>query len=174
MFRSYICKNVSWILNMGWSGSRHKYKLVEQGSPAGRDLWVLVGIRLNVSQQCVPWQPRGQNPAIYRWKRYYRYLYEFRRRSLSLPGSLVSLLLWQQLVDWQNRTFTCSLHQNMNTPGINNTKSTILPWDFRNLYLFFSCFTLLPSFKPHMYVQLWCKILNCDNSASLCGHNPHI
>jgi len=39
------------ILHLGWSNTRHKYKLWLDSSPAQRDLGVLVGSRVNRSQQ---------------------------------------------------------------------------------------------------------------------------
>lgn len=43
-----------WILHLEWNNARHKYKLGEErleSSPAERDLEVLVGSRVNRSQQ---------------------------------------------------------------------------------------------------------------------------
>lgn len=82
--------------------------------------------------------------------------------------SLVSLLLWQQLVEWQNWKFNVSFTKiwyNKNTPDIKNTKKQFYH-EILGTWIFF-CFTLLSSFKPYMYVQLWSKILWCNNSTSL-------
>lgn len=57
---------------------------------------------------------------------------------------LVLLMLWQQLVDWQNWMLTCSstkTRNNKNATDKNNIKSKILPWDFWNLDLFFSFYS---------------------------------
>jgi len=50
-----LSKSKYWILHLGWSNARHKYKLGEEwleSRPAERDLGVLVDSRFNKSQQC--------------------------------------------------------------------------------------------------------------------------
>jgi len=49
-----IKKSKCWILHLGWSNTRHKYKLREErlgSSPAERDLGVLVNSNVNMSWQ---------------------------------------------------------------------------------------------------------------------------
>ncbi|KAK4812343.1 hypothetical protein QYF61_017120 [Mycteria americana] len=58
-------KNKCQILHLAWNNTGHKYKLGAEwleSSPAKRDLGVLVGRRLNRSQQCAR-APRGQTAA---------------------------------------------------------------------------------------------------------------
>ena len=59
-------KSKCWILHLGWSNAGHKYKWGEErleSSPAARDLGVLVGSRLNASQQHVLAAQRA-NPIL--------------------------------------------------------------------------------------------------------------
>lgn len=58
-------KSKCWILHLGWSNTRHRHKLGEEGlqsSSADRDLGVPVSSSPPEASS-VPWQPGGQTPS---------------------------------------------------------------------------------------------------------------